>query len=156
MKMEICLRGPRTFDNVYIVEGLTCSLLSRPVLKDLGLISQVIPNVTVNTIEKTQLIVTEHGQALYKPIHEFPELFNNQFSIMKDRAYHIDLEADAIPISIGACRTIPEPYMPALKKELDDLVAQDNIKKIDYPTPWLHPIVVVLKNALLTSDCTWS
>jgi hypothetical protein len=45
-------------------EGLTCSLLSKYVLKDLGLISQDFPNVTVNTIEKALLIVTEHGRAL--------------------------------------------------------------------------------------------
>ncbi len=64
---------------------------------------------------------------------------------MRDRAYHIDLEADAIPISTGACCTIPVPNMLALKKELDELMAQDIVKKIDYPTPWLHPIVVVPK-----------
>jgi hypothetical protein len=62
---------------------------------------------------------------------------------MKDGAYRVDLEAEAIPISTGACCTIPEPHMPALKKEFDELVAQNIIKKIDYPTPWLHLIVVV-------------
>jgi hypothetical protein len=109
VKMQVCLRGHRTFDYVYIIEGLTRSLLSRRVLKDLGLISQDFPNVTVNTIEKASLIVTEHGQALDKFINEFPELFNNQCSIMKDKAYHFDLEADAISISTGAYHTIPEP-----------------------------------------------
>jgi hypothetical protein len=94
--MEMCLRGHRTFHYVDIVEGLTRSLSSRCVLKDLCLISQDFPNVTVNTLEKAPLILTEHGQALDRPINELPELFDNQCSIMKDGAYHIDLEADAI------------------------------------------------------------
>ncbi len=81
LKIEICLRVRRTFDSVYIDEGLTCSLLSRSVMKDLGLISQDFPNVTVNTNEKAPLTVTEHGQALDKLINEFPELFYNQCSI---------------------------------------------------------------------------
>ncbi len=80
VKMDIYLRGRRTFDYVYILEGLTRSLLSRPVLKYLGLISQDFPNVTLN-LEKAPLIVTEHGQALNKLIIEFPELFDNQCSI---------------------------------------------------------------------------
>jgi hypothetical protein len=89
--------------------------------------------------------LSQHGKALNNLINEFPELFDDQCSIMKDGTHHIDLEAVAIPISTGACRIIPETYMPALKKELNDLVAQDIIKKIDYPTPWLHRNVVVPK-----------
>jgi DNA-binding HxlR family transcriptional regulator len=38
--------------------------------------------------------------------------------------------------------------MSALKKELDELVTQDIIEKIDYPTPWLHPIVRVPKKGI--------
>jgi hypothetical protein len=64
VNMEICLRGRRTLDYKYIVEGLTRSLLSRRVLKDLDLISQDFHNVIVNTVEKTTLTVTEHCQVL--------------------------------------------------------------------------------------------
>jgi hypothetical protein len=56
VKMEICLRGRRTFDYIYIVEGLTRTLLSRHVLKNLGLFSQDFPNVTVNTAKKHHLL----------------------------------------------------------------------------------------------------
>jgi hypothetical protein len=120
--MEICLRGCRIFDYVYIIEGLTLSLSSRHVLKDLGLVFQDI-QMSVITVEKAPLMVTEHCQALDKLISEFPELFDNRCSIKKDRAYHIDLEVNAIPTATGACHTTPEPYTLALKKELDELVA---------------------------------
>ena len=64
---------------------------------------------------------------------------------MKNGLHKIELEPDAKPVSTGACRTIAEPYMPALKRELNDLEASGIIRKIEYSTPWLHPIVVVPK-----------
>jgi hypothetical protein len=65
---------------------------------------------------------------------------------MKNVTYHIDLEEDAKPISTGASlTTIPELYLPALKKELDDLEARGIILKIDYFTPMLPQVVVVPK-----------
>ncbi len=66
--MEIWLRCHRTLDFLHIVEGLTRSLLLRRMLKDLSLMSQDFPTVTVNAIDKAKLIVTEHGQALDKLI----------------------------------------------------------------------------------------
>ena len=153
VQMEIKLRGKSTFDNVFVVENLTRPILSKRVLKDLGLIPPDFPHVSINAADSVttpEKIVTGHGKALDKLVNEFPELFDGQCKVMKNRQYHIDLEEGAIPISTGACRTVPEPYMPALKKELDDLVQQGVIKKVDYPTPWLHPIVIVPKKG--TSD----
>ncbi len=148
VRFEISLRGRTTLEDIHVVEGLTRSILSRRVLRELGLISKEFPHVTVsavNEVPQTTQIVTGQGQTLDNLINEYPELFDNQCKIMKNGTYHIDLEEDAKPISTGACRTIPEPYLPALKRELDDLEAQGIISKIDYSTPWLHPVVVVPK-----------
>ena len=171
------LRGKVAIDHVYVVDGLTRALLSRRVLKDLGLVHHQFPhqdlhanaasqndtrqNVTPNDItgkkkkasqndtssdnSNNLCISTGNGPELDALINEYPELFDEQCKVMKNGTYHIDLEEDATPMSSGACRTIPEPYMPAVKKELDTLQAQGIIKKIDYATPWLHPIVVVPK-----------
>ena len=64
---------------------------------------------------------------------------------MKSAEYHIELEADVKPISYGACRSVPDPYLPALQRELNTLVEQGIVEPISYSTPWLHPIVVVPK-----------
>ncbi len=40
---------------------------------------------------------------------------------------------------------VAEPYMPALRKELDSLVAQGIIEPIEEASEWLHPIVIVPK-----------
>jgi hypothetical protein len=40
---------------------------------------------------------------------------------------------------------IAEPYMPALKQEIESLKAEGIIKEVKGATPWLHPIVVVPK-----------
>ena len=148
VRMEIHLRGRIAVDNVFIVQHLTRSILSKQVLKDLGLIDPDFPRRTINVVttgNTEQKIVTGQGKALDDLVNEYPELFDGQCKVMNDGQYHIELEDNAIPISTGACRTVPEPYMPALEKELDDLVKQGIIRKVDYPTPWLHPIVVVPK-----------
>jgi hypothetical protein len=64
---------------------------------------------------------------------------------MKNGLYHIDVDPEAVPINTGASRSIPDPYMPALKKEIESLLAQGIIEEVSGATPWLHPIVVVPK-----------
>ena len=172
------LQGKSAIDHVYVVDGLTRALLSRRVLKDLGLVHKQFPHQdlqasaasqdvtrrdTPNSVITSQVnppsqnvarvddpngtssIMSRNGSDLDSLMNEFPELFDEQCKVMKNGTYHIDLEDGATPMSSGACRTIPEPYMPAVKKELDALQAQGIIRKIDYATPWLHPIVVVPK-----------
>jgi hypothetical protein len=78
-------------------------------------------------------------------MNEFKDLFDGQCTKMKSANYHIKLQDDVKPVSYGACRSIPDPYLPALRKELDALTEQGIIEAITYSTPWLHPIVVVPK-----------
>ena len=148
VRMGIHLRGKSAVDNVFIVKDLTRPILSRRVIKALGLIPPDFPRCTIHAVKSVnteQKVTTGHGEALDRLVNEFPELFDGKCKVMNDGQYHIELEENATPVSTGACRTVPEPYMPALKKELDDLVSQGIIEKVDYPTPWLHPIVVVPK-----------
>ena len=56
----------------------------------------------------------------------------------------IMLKPEAQPVR-AACRQIPEPLWPKLKNELDTLEEQGIIEKVDRPTDWIHPIVVVQK-----------
>jgi hypothetical protein len=50
-----------------------------------------------------------------------------------------------VPINTGASLSVPDLYMPALKEEIENLLAQGIIEEVSGVTPWLHPIVVVQK-----------
>lgn len=172
----ISFKGNTAIEHVYVVRGLSRPLLSRQMLKELGLIHPDFPNQALQPTpaslapvelpkgpEKTpeaptsstqkpsfpgttkSLIVSGQGPDLDMLMNEFAELFDDQCTTMKNSTYRIELEDGAIPVSYGACRNIPEPYMPALKRELEALEAQGIIRRIEHSTPWLHPIVVVPK-----------
>ena len=104
-----------------------------------------IPLPESSTNSTKQPIVTRHGPILDELLNEFSDLFAGECTTMKDGVYKIELQPDAVPVNTGACRAVAEPYMPALKRELDLLQTQGIIKRIDYATEWLHPIVVVQK-----------
>ncbi len=78
-------------------------------------------------------------------MNDVRDLLDSQCTKMKSADYHIELQDDVKPVSYGVCRSVPDPYLPALRKELDALVDQGIIKPIPYSTLWLHPIVVVRK-----------
>ena len=169
----LSLQGNEARERIHVVRGLSRPLLSRQMLKELGLIhrdfphqvthinavatdtvktetvatQEVIAHAAPETGEKREsaMIETEHGPAFNKLVNEFKDLFDGQCTQMKSPDYHIEVEDGAKPVSYGACRSVADPYMPALKRELDTLVNQGIIEKINYATPWLHPIVVVPK-----------
>jgi hypothetical protein len=78
-------------------------------------------------------------------MNEYQDLFDGQCTKMKSADYHIELQDNVKPVSCGACQSVPEPYLPALRRELEGLIEQGIIKPITYLTPWQHPIVVVPK-----------
>ena len=166
------LRGNYAEDTIYVVDGLTRPLLSRTMLKELGLIHKEFPHQDIASVDAIQAsstnqpgsgrpnlqegppstdpstiapLMTEHGPAFDALANKYRDLFDGKCTKMKSAEYHIELEKDVKPISYGACRSVPDPYLPALRKELDGLMEQGIIEQIDYSTPWLHPIVVVPK-----------
>jgi hypothetical protein len=77
--------------------------------------------------------------------NKYADLFDGRCTKMKSADYSIEFEKDVKPISYGACRSVPDPYLPALQRDLDSQVEQGIIKPKTYSTPWLHLIVVVPK-----------
>ena len=168
------LQGNSTNEVVYVVNGLSRPLLSRNSMKELGLIHRDFPYHDVARVNEVisnshspsdsggdsvpqgriqtpspsqgeKPITTEHGPAFDRLINEYSDLFDGRCTQMRSADYHIELEKDVKPISYGACRSVPDPYLPALKRELEGLTEQGIVEPIDYSTPWLHPIVVVPK-----------
>jgi hypothetical protein len=157
---------------VYIALGLSHPLLLRTTMKELGLIHpnfhfQDLAQVhalqsfhskptTSGSEPKTHIqvtspppkqdpIVTDHGPTFDRLFNEYADLFDGCCTQMKIADYSIQVEKDVKPVSYGACRIVPDPYLPALQRELDCLVQHGIIEPITYSTPWLHPIVVVRK-----------
>ena len=104
----------------------------------------------VSNIPRTHQATTGHGPEFDLLFNEFADLFTGKCTPMKEAVYHIELEPDVKPINYGSVRNVAEPNKAKLKLELEALIEQGIIEKIEYPTPWLHPIVVVAKKG--TSD----
>ena len=72
----------------------------------------------------------------------FPELFSGVGCL--DTMYRIDLKSDAQPVK-HAARRVPESIRPKVKEELDRLVKDGIIKRVECPTDWVNSIVCVSK-----------
>ena len=74
---------------------------------------------------------------------EFPSLFTGLGTLQGD--YEIQVKPDAQPFSLGTARNIPLSLHDKVKQELDAMVAQEVILKVQQPTPWYAGMVVVKK-----------
>lgn len=79
-------------------------------------------------------------------ISEFSEVFKGIGQFKKE--LNIEIKENAKPFFQTTPRSVPIPLLPKLKKELDKLVGLKIIKKVDFPTEWCSPIVVVSKKRL--------
>ena len=77
----------------------------------------------------------------------FPRVFSTQPPLreMTGGPMRIELRPDARPYAVTAARHIPHAWREDIKRQLDDLVAQDVITPVAHPTEWCHPMVPVPK-----------
>ncbi|XP_074036721.1 uncharacterized protein [Leptinotarsa decemlineata] len=61
-----------------------------------------------------------------------------------EKPFHIQLKLDAVP-KIYPARKIPFPLIPKFKRCLEEMESQGIIFKVDFPTEWVNPIVLVAK-----------
>ncbi len=163
----------------YVIKNLQQPILSRQVLRELGIIPEKFPFVQLcignganfgdESIEKleealrqarakqgihisaastTSRIELGHGLELDKFANEFPEVFDNtKIPTINGGFYTIKLEETAIPFNKRSSRSVPEPCMEKLKKELELQLGLGLIKQVPAgeKSEWLHPIVVAPK-----------
>ena len=79
----------------------------------------------------------------------FPELFSGVGCL--DTMYRIDLKSDAQPVK-HAARRVPESIRPKVKEELDRLVKDGIIKRVECPTDWVN-VLFVYQNQMVILDC---
>ena len=86
----------------------------------------------------------EHAAAI---MAAYPEVFGQSDTLraMAGEPMRIELSADARPRAVTAARAIPYSWRDEIKAQLDDLLSQDIIAPVNYPTAWCHPIVPIAK-----------
>lgn len=123
-------RNKTTIEDIYVVEGLSTPLLSRPTATALQLVAR-LDNVDLDSKEKI--------------IQEFPKLFSGLGKM--EGEYNIVLKPGAKPFSLSTPRHISLPLLPKIKEELNRMEQQGVISKVEEPTEWCAPMVVVPKRS---------
>ncbi len=122
---------------IYVVDQATTPLLSRTASTQLGILARIDAVCTKQEVHSL-----------------YPQLFTGLGCMAGE--YTIRLRQDAEPLAVYTPRRIPLCLLPHLKDELDKLQHSGVIKRVDEPTPWCAPIVVVpkAKGIRLCADLT--
>ncbi|KXJ30128.1 Retrovirus-related Pol polyprotein from transposon opus [Exaiptasia diaphana] len=123
---NISYKEQSSMQKVYVVRGLKRPLLGRPAIEALNIVS------FVNAVFEKDDVVKR-----------YPKLFTGLGKL--ETAYHIELEKDAKPYALFSARRIALPQLPKVRKELERLESLGVISKVEVPTDWCAPIVVVPK-----------
>jgi hypothetical protein len=95
--------------------------------------------------EVKKIFEVKYGKEFDTLKKKYQSDFDGKVKIMKSEKTCIKVDQDATPVLTGAFRSVPEPQMEALKQEIDNLLEQGIIERVNEAMPWLHPIVVVPK-----------
>jgi len=120
------------FENFYVVKKLKTPLLGRPAIEKLNLVN-VADTITSNDLK--QIVRTK-----------FPKLFTG-LGLIKDFEYKIQIRENATPFAITTPRRVAHPLLPKVEKELNKMVEQGVIRKLESneTSQWCAGLVVVPK-----------
>lgn len=119
---------------IYVVDGLHQPLLGRDAINALGL-------ATCLAIVNTSAV--DAASAKFDPKLEYADRFTGLGRM--PGTYKISLLPEAKPYAIFTPRRVPVNLLQPLKLELERLEKEEVISRIDEPTEWCAPIVVVPK-----------
>ena len=131
-----------TASTIHVVKGIYGSILSCDTAKDLNLVQVNVNNIKVKDCQKTTQPEESHNDKIDK---EFPNLFHGIGKLQNFEAkLHID--SNISPVAQPA-RRIPFHMQQKVSSALKQLEKDDIIEKVEGPTPWISPLVVIPKNA---------
>ncbi|XP_055903139.1 uncharacterized protein LOC129939224 [Eupeodes corollae] len=121
--------------NVYIINNLKSPLLSLKSCQNLKIIERINAFNTPcdRTVQKSSIQIEV----------EYPKLFKKLGCI--DTEYEIKLQSNAKPYAIATARRVPIPLKSKLKSKLDEMLQLEVIRRVDEPTEWCAPMVIVTK-----------
>ena len=120
----------KCIDNeIYVVKGLEKPLLSRQASQSLNLINKI-----------DALSCQEYKSNI---VNQYPDLFKGLGEIPGE--YEIKLIENPNTFALTTPRKVPLPLLSKTKLEIERMLEMGVIKKIDEPTDWCAPMVVVPK-----------
>ena len=121
---------------IYVCKNMATCLLGKPAIKALDMLRfSTESEVSCYSLE------SQEGQDI---LNEFPEIFQGLGNI-KGAPIHIEIQEDATPYHLSTPRHVALPLLDPLKKELSRMEEMGVIRKVEEPTDWCHPIVLVRK-----------
>ena len=121
---------------VYVCKNMTTCLLGKPAINALDMLRlNAEPELSCCSLS------SQEGQDI---LNDFPEVFQGLGNI-KGAPIHIDIQEGATPYHLSTPRHVALPLLDPLKKELDRMEKMGVIRKVEEPTDWCHPIVLVQK-----------
>ena len=113
-------------ETVYIVDGLVTPLLGKPAIAKLELI---------------QFLHEVHGKSYW--VEQFPGVFKGLGAL--DNEVKIQLKEEVTPFAQSVPRRVAAARKPLLKQELDRMERLGVIERVERPTDWCAPCIVVPK-----------
>ncbi|CAB4013461.1 Retrovirus-related Pol poly [Paramuricea clavata] len=130
-----------TISTIHVVRGNYGSLLSYQTATELNLIKVNVNNVKVTGNDKIEQC---HDSRKDKMDKKFPHLFHGIGKLHNFEAkLHID---SSVPPVAQPARRIPFYLRRKVSAALKQLEKDDIIEKVEGPTPWISPLVVIPKN----------
>lgn len=120
----LAVRNKKNKAKFYVVKGVGKPLIGRDSAKEL---SVLMIDTGVHDINAVEDRVNPH-----------------EFAKIKGVTVEIPIRADAKPV-IQPYRRVPIPLEKAVDEQIDDLLRQGIIEKVDGPSKWVSPLVVVPK-----------
>ena len=140
---HVSTRGRCTLQVIYKnqshpVDFIVANVKAEPILGSkssiqLGLLKRIF-DLNSSTVPKSSEAILD----------EYPQLFKG-IGCIKNVTHHISLKDNPTPV-IYPPRKVPESLKPKLYEELQRMQNQKIIEKIDEPTDWVNPIVLVEKS----------
>ena len=151
--LKVSYKGKSTSITFNIVEAPgRPSMLGCPQCQELGIITANIDEMKTTPLDPSSLStkppvahVSTTGNPIKKStiLKEYQDCFDKLGRFPGDK-YHIQLIDNPVPV-IHAPRTVPVHILPLYKAELDKMIADDVITKVEEPTEWVNSIVCNIK-----------
>jgi len=127
-KVHLRLRDKFISETVYFVDGLRTPLLGKPAISNLGLI---------------QFIDAVESETALWWTRKYPKLFTGLGTLPSK--VKIDLDPNVVPFVQSVPRRVAAARKQPLKEELDRMECLGVIRRVEEPTDWCAPCVVVPK-----------
>ena len=144
--MDIEYKGICSTQRVYVCSGVEGLLLAWHACQDLGIISKSYPEPILE-LRKVKSVAMCPTAAREELIKKFENVFDTGQVLkpMIGDPMKIHVKPEVVPYALSVPRTIPFARREAVRAELESMVDKEIIRKVQEPTDWVHPMVVVGK-----------